>query len=229
MTDETNSLRADLEAAWDSLAAEETDPAEEAEPGAEAEPGEAAPAEPADDADAGPPPEHWPAAWRERFLALPEDAREYALDLHRELETAHSERAQTLAERERALAGLEAVDAALAPWREAMRAQGISDGEAVARLLEAHALIEQDPEAALALFAETYGLAPAGDAPPAAPGTPARPDETLDTLERYAAEQHELRLLAAMEAELDARARAPTPTAGRASRISTRSGPGSRR
>ena len=187
MTDETNSLREDLEVAWDRLTAE----AEE----------EAAP--PAAGAD--PPPAHWPAEWRERFAALPGEARDYALDLHRQFETAHSERSQSLAEREKELAGLEAVDAALAPWREAMRAQGISDGEAVSRLLEAHALIERDPEAALAMIGESYGLAPAaGDA---ARDPAARSDELLDTLERYAAEQHELRQLAAMEAELDARAR----------------------
>ena len=208
MTDETNSLREDLEAAWDSLAAEEPEPeAGEAEPGAEdAEP--AAPAEPPDDAGTAPP-EHWPAEWRERFEALPDEARDYALDLHRQLETAHSERSQTLAEREKELAGLAAVDAALAPWRETMRAQGISDGEAVARLLQAHASIERDPEAALAAIAESYGIAPGAADAPTAPSAPAaRPDEMLDTLERYAAEQHELRLLAAMEAELDARARA---------------------
>ena len=220
MTDETraadaapNSLREDLEAAWDDLTAEA---GEDAPPPAESPDdavhetavgpdGEAPGDDPPRDGHA--PPAHWPAEWRERFEALPEDARGYALDLHRRLEAAHSERSQSLAEREKTLAGLEAVDAALAPWREAMRAQGISDGEAVSRLLEAHALIEQDPEAALAMIGESYGLAPAaGNA--ASPDPGARSDELLDTLERYAAEQHELRQLAAMEAELDARARA---------------------
>ena len=214
MTDETraadaapNSLREDLEVAWDRLTAEaEEEAAPRAEPPDEAideADGEAPGDDPAAGAD--PPPAHWPAEWRERFAALPGEARAYALDLHRRFETAHSERSQSLAEREKELAGLDAVDAALAPWREAMRAQGISDGEAVSRLLEAHALIERDPEAALAMIGESYGLAPAaGDA---ARDPAARSDELLDTLERYAAEQHELRQLAAMEAELDARAR----------------------
>lgn len=215
-----NSLREDLEAAWDRLSAEdedgpeapETDPEGEAPGNIDdaAEPDED-PDGPADDGEPGDAPlplAHWPAEWRERFQALPDEAKPYALDLHRQFETAHSERSQSLAGREKELAELETVDAALAPWRETMRAQGISDGEAVSKLLEAHALIEQDPEAALAMIAESYGLA-ASPAPAPAPGHPAaRQDDLLDSLERYAAEQHELRLLAAMEAELDARARA---------------------
>ena len=142
--------------------------------------------------------------------ALPDEARPYALDLHRQFETAHSERSQALAEREKQLAGLAEVDRALAPWREAMQAQGISDAEAVSKLLEAHALIEQDPEAALAMIAESYGAAaPSIPAAPPAGGDPGeRQDALLDSLERYAAEQHELRMLAAMEAELESRARA---------------------
>ena len=159
--------------------------------------------------DAHPSPAHWPAEWRERFEALPDEARPYALDLHRQFETAHSERSQALAGREKELAGLAEVDRALSPWREAMRAQGISDGEAVSRLLEAHALIEQDPEAALAMIAESYGVAPPSLPDAAGAGEPGeRQDALLDSLERYAAEQHELRQLAAMEAELESRARA---------------------
>lgn len=190
-----DSLRADLEEAWDRLSAEAGEP-------------EDIPPEDGDDAPPGDEPEtgtaplaHWPAEWRERFEALPEDARPYALDLHRQFEKAHSERSQALAEREKELDGLRAVDAALAPWRETMRADGLTDGEAVKRLMDARAALERDPGAALSAIAESYGVAP-----PAAP--PERRDALVDTLERYAAEQHELRLLTAMEAELDARARA---------------------
>ena len=213
-----NSLREDLEEAWDRLSAEPED-ADEApgepggEPGDEADAPEAHdPAAPEDDAGTdgeSAPLAHWPAEWRERFEALPEEARPYALDLHRQFEAAHSERSQALAGREKELAELEAVDGALAPWRETMRAQGISDGEAVSKLLEAHALIGQDPEAALAMIADSYGVAPPPAPVPAPSGEgAARQDNLLDSLEHYAAEQHELRLLAAMEAELDARARA---------------------
>ena len=194
-----NSLRDDLEEAWDTLSADGEAPAPEdgIEPAEEDDAGE----EPA-------PPEHWPAEWRERFEALPDDARGYALDLHRRFEQAHSERSQALAEREKELDGMAAVDAALGPWRETMRAQGLTDADAVTRLMEAQAALESDPESALAAIAEAYGLAPpAADAAPDA-RPPEREGELLDTLERYAAEQHELRLIAAMEAELDTRARA---------------------
>ena len=213
-----NSLREDLEDAWDRLSAEPED-ADEApgepddEPGGEADAPEEHDPAPAED-DAGTdgesaPLAHWPAEWRERFEALPDDAKPYALDLHRRFETAHSERSQALAGREKELEELEDVDAALAPWRETMRAQGISDGEAVSKLLEAHALIGQDPEAALAMIADSYGVAAPPTPVPAPSGDgAARQDNLLDSLERYAAEQHELRLLAAMEADLDARARA---------------------
>ncbi len=203
-----NSLREDLEEAWDRLSAdaEEPEPEEEDVPG-EVEDEDEPPAP--EDGDPGgedlAPLEHWPAEWRERFEALPEDARGYALDLHRRFEQAHSERSQSLAEREKELDGFTAIDAALAPWRETMRAQGLTDADAVTRLMEAQAALENDPEASLAAIAEAYGVAPAGA--PAAPTPPERRDEMLDTLERYAAEQHELRLLAAMESELDARAR----------------------
>ena len=194
-----NSLRDDLEEAWDTLSADGEAPAPEdgIEPAEEDDAGE----EPA-------PPEHWPAEWRERFEALPDDARSYALDLHRRFEQAHSERSQALAEREKELDGMAAVDAALGPWRETMRAQGLTDADAVTRLMEAQAALESDPESALAAIAEAYGLAaPAANAAPD-PRPPEREGELLDTLERYAAEQHELRLIAAMEAELDSRARA---------------------
>ena len=194
-----NSLRDDLEEAWDTLSADGEAPAPE--DGIE-------PAEEDDAGDEPAPPEHWPAEWRERFEALPDDARGYALDLHRRFEQAHSERSQALAEREKELDGMAAVDAALGPWRETMRAQGLTDADAVTRLMEAQAALESDPESALAAIAEAYGLAaPAADAAPA-PRPPEREGELLDTLERYAAEQHELRLIAAMEAELDSRARA---------------------
>lgn len=201
MTDDTgvaaeaaanDGLRADLEEAWDRLSVE----------------GEEADDIPPEDEDAGElaaPLDHWPAEWRERFEALPREGRDYALDLHRRFEQAHSERSQTLAEREKELDGMAAVDAALGPWRETMRAQGLTDADAVTRLMEAQAALESDPGAALAAIAEAYGLtAPA--APAEAP--PAREDALMDTLERYAAEQHELRLIAAMEAELESRARA---------------------
>lgn len=193
-----NSLRADLEEAWDTLSAEPEEPAPEAEDA----PGEDESGDPADDAIA--PLAHWPAAWRERFEALPEEARPYALDLHRQFEKAHSDRSQVLAEREKELDGLQAVDAALAPWRETMRAEGLTDAEAVKRLMEARAELERDPGAALSAIAESYGIAP----PAGAAAPPARQDALVDTLERYAAEQHELRLIAAMEAELESRARA---------------------
>ena len=194
-----NSLRDDLEEAWDTLSADGEAPAPEDG------------IEPAEEDDAGgepAPPEHWPAEWRERFESLPDDARDYALDLHRRFERAHSERSQALAEREKELDGMAAVDAALGPWRETMRAQGLTDADAVTRLMEAQAALESDPESALAAIAEAYGLtAPAAAATPDA-RPPEREGELLDTLERYAAEQHELRLIAAMEAELDSRARA---------------------
>ena len=194
-----NSLRDDLEEAWDTLSADGEAPSPEDG------------IEPAEEDDAGgepAPPEHWPAEWRERFESLPDDARGYALDLHRQFERAHSERSQALAEREKELDGMAAVDAALGPWRETMRAQGLTDADAVTRLMEAQAALESDPGSALAAIAEAYGLAApaAAAAPDARP--PAREGELLDTLERYAAEQHELRLIAAMEAELDSRARA---------------------
>ena len=148
MTDDTgvaaeaaadDGLRADLEDAWDTLSAEPED-----EDG---------------DGEEFAPPDHWPAAWRERFEALPAEGRDYALDLHRQFEQAHSERSQALAEREKALDGMEAVDAALAPWRETLAAQGLTDADAVARLMEAQAALENDPGAALAALGEAYGLA----------------------------------------------------------------------
>lgn len=194
-----NSLRDDLEEAWDTLSADGEAPAPEDG------------IEPAEEDDAGgepAPPEHWPAEWRERFEALPDDARGYALDLHRRFERAHSERSQALAEREKELDGMAAVDAALGPWRETMRAQGLTDADAVTRLMEAQAALESDPESALAAIAEAYGLAPPAATGAPDPRPPAREGELLDTLERYAAEQHELRLIAAMEAELESRARA---------------------
>ena len=203
-----NSLREDLEEAWDRLSAEaeEPEPEEEDVPGEdEFEDGSPAPEDEDPGGERPAPLEHWPAEWRERFEALPEDARGYALDLHRQFEQAHSERSQSLAEREKELDGFAAIDAALAPWRETMRAQGLTDADAVTRLMEAQAALENDPEAALAAIAEAYGVVP--PAAPAAPAPPERRDEMLDTLERYAAEQHELRLIAAMESELDARAR----------------------
>ena len=203
-----NSLREDLEEAWDRLSAEaeEPEPEEEDVPGEdEFEDGPPAPEDEDPGGERPAPLEHWPAEWRERFEALPEDARGYALDLHRQFEQAHSERSQSLAEREKELDGFAAIDAALAPWRETMRAQGLTDADAVTRLMEAQAALENDPEAALAAIAEAYGVVP--PAAPAAPAPPERRDEMLDALERYAAEQHELRLIAAMESELDARAR----------------------
>ena len=85
---------------------------------------------------------------------FPREGRGYALDLHRQFEQAHSERSQALAEREKELDGMAAVDAALAPWRETLAARGLTDADAVTRLMEAQAALEKDPGAALAALAE---------------------------------------------------------------------------
>ena len=209
---EPRSLRQDLEAEWDRMTAEAE--AGEADEPAEAS-GEAAPAAADDEPDAPAPSplEHWPAEWRGRFEGLPEGAKPYVLDLHKSLEQAHSRRSEALALREKRENGLAEIDAVIAPHREQLRLKGMSEAQAVERLLAAQAILERDPATGIAWLARSYGIAPPSPAalPPGDSGASrlgaieAGQAALMEAFRQQAAGPRDAASLQAMEAKLAAR------------------------
>ena len=223
----TDSLYADLARTWDALAGLAEGGAARAHDGAEpeAETGTETEAETDTGAAARQPdaPEHWPAEWRTRLEALDGQARDCVLDLHRQLEEAHSVREDALAAREKRLDGLAALEEALVPYRDELARAGVSQAEALGSLAAAHGLLLRDPAAGLRWIAGAYGVDPgalaAAPPPPAAPPVPVAPPAPADdgaavaspAPDRRAQAAWEQRRIDAMEARLAALARARGP------------------
>ena len=139
----------------------EADPSDEAAEGQQDADAEATPdtdtpeshGEPAPDALAAP--TTWPNEHREAFESLPEDQQNFMLQRERERDTLITRKTQELAEQRREVEGVAGV---LAPYKEQMRAHGISEAEYISRLMSYDNALRQNPQAAIGQLAQHYGI-----------------------------------------------------------------------
>ena len=137
------------------------DPSDESAEGHEAVDAEATPdagipdatVEPEPDALAAP--KTWPAEHREAFEQLPEEQQNFMLHREQERDAAFTRKTTELAEQRREVEGLQGV---LAPYRQQMQANGISEAEYVSRLMSYDNALRQNPQAALSHLAQHYGV-----------------------------------------------------------------------
>jgi len=137
------------------------DPSDESAEGHEAVDAEATPDAGVPDAavepepDALTAPKTWPAEHREAFEHLPEEQQNFMLHREQERDVAFTRKTTELAEQRREEEGLQGV---LAPYRQQMQANGISEAEYVSRLMSYDNALRQNPKAALHHLAQHYGV-----------------------------------------------------------------------
>ena len=139
----------------------EADPSDQAAEGQQDADAEATPdtdtpesdGEPAPDALAAP--TTWPAEHREAFSDLPEEQQNFMLQREKERDAAFTRKTTELAEQRREVEGVAGV---LAPYKEQMRAHGISEAEYISRLMSYDNALRQNPQAAIGQLAQHYGI-----------------------------------------------------------------------
>ena len=139
----------------------EADPSDQAAEGQQDADAEATPdtdtpesdGEPAPDALAAP--TTWPAEHREAFSGLPEEQQNFMLQREKERDAAFTRKTTELAEQRREVEGVAGV---LAPYKEQMRAHGISEAEYISRLMTYDNALRQNPQAAIGQLAQHYGI-----------------------------------------------------------------------
>ena len=100
-------------------------------------------------------PKHWSDEDRKVFEALDAGAQEFLLRRHREMEADYTKKTTEVAEQRKAIEPLEQV---LAPYRSAWSTHGVSDAQAMQRLLQAQASLATNPVQTLQYLAQTYNV-----------------------------------------------------------------------
>lgn len=107
-------------------------------------------------------PKHWKAEHRELFNSMPEDARRFMLDRHKEMEGDYTKKTQDIAaERQK----VERISQAFAPYAETLKQSGMDEATAVAQLIDSERRTQQfvqtfrqNPQAAIQWLGQTYGV-----------------------------------------------------------------------
>lgn len=99
------------------------------------------------------PPEHWSAEDKARFAALPDEYKQWFVDVGREIERGAREKFEAAAEARRVQSELDEV---FRPIEHDLRASGVTRVQAVRNLVHVHQALEADPGAALARLASVY-------------------------------------------------------------------------
>ena len=100
-------------------------------------------------------PSTWPAEHREAFSELPEEQQNFMLQREKERDAAFTRKTTELAEQRREVEGITGV---LAPYRDQMRAHGISEAEYISRLMSYDNALRQNPQATIGQLAQHYGV-----------------------------------------------------------------------
>jgi len=94
------------------------------------------------------PQQHWTQQDKEAFTRLPREAQELILKKDREFQSDYTRKMQGIAE----------VKRALEPVRTTLEQVGITEGDAVRRLVGAHLMLVQNPAQGIRYVAEQYGI-----------------------------------------------------------------------
>ena len=125
-------------------------------------------------------PQHWSAADKERFKAMPREAQDYVLERDKSMTADYTRKTQDVAQIRQAYEPLHHV---LNPMRQALQQAGISEAEYVARLIQADRNLQQNPYGAIQQLARNAGInLEALEQPQAA--TAQQPDPQMNALQQ---------------------------------------------
>ncbi len=91
-------------------------------------------------------PQHWSEQDRATFAQLPRSGQDFILRRHKEMEADYTRKTTEISD----------VRKALEPYREQLALAGITEGQAVSRLLAAQRTLEQDPETGFRWLADSF-------------------------------------------------------------------------
>lgn len=111
-----------------------------------------------DDGEALAAPEHWSADDKAAFDALPDDIKPMWLEKSKSLESGYQEKFQALADERKQIERYKSLDSAFEPYREKLALEGVSEAQAVQRLMAAQTYLERDPVQAIGWLAKSYGV-----------------------------------------------------------------------
>lgn len=92
--------------------------------------------------------QHWRGEDKEVFARLPHEAQEFVLRKDREFQSDYTRKMQSVAD----------LKHALDPVRQEIEQFGVTEGDAVRRLIGAHLMLRQDPAKGIRYVAEQYGV-----------------------------------------------------------------------
>jgi hypothetical protein len=161
---EEKTLHDVMSEAWDKIEAEKEEPIEDEEEEEIEEPAE----EPAPEPEKEPEPveepvedertpweagdlqplEHWADEDKNAFKKMPKEAQEFLISKDKKFQAHYTRRLQEVAEIRRALE----------PARPEMQYFGVSEADAVRRLVGAHKMLQEKPYEAIRFIADTYGI-----------------------------------------------------------------------
>ena len=100
-------------------------------------------------------PEHWPAAERERFAALPRETQEWLLNRNKSFESDVGKRLQELSSQRKEV---EEFNRLFEPYKQQMELSGRTPAQVVQQLLAAQRYLESSPADAIKWLAQSYNL-----------------------------------------------------------------------
>lgn len=148
----------DLEKAWDD-APEDDSEVETADEEPEGEESEVEEVE-----DGLTPPEHWSAADKEAFKALPEEARKPYLDARSSIESGYNSKFQELAAEKKKFGKYQPFDDIFAPYQQELDRLGMTPDTYIRQIMATAAALRDKPKETLAELARVYGVDFSGQA-----------------------------------------------------------------
>ena len=141
------SLADELKSVSEELEKPKETKAEEVKPGTAAETPVADPAQEA--------PAHWSKEHKEAFAKIPPEHKQFVIQRYKDMEGDYTRKTQEIASERKSV---EAIKNAFEPIRGELQGSGISEANAIQRLVNAHVSLQRDPLNTLKLLAEQYGV-----------------------------------------------------------------------
>lgn len=108
--------------------------------------------------------DRWTREERELFAKQPPEVQALLIEKYKGMEAAHTKRSMEIADMRREIQHIEgewtAVSKLLEPHRQAYRAEGMTDSQAIGRLVAAHEALQRDPANAIAWLVQSYAQDP---------------------------------------------------------------------
>ena len=100
-------------------------------------------------------PDHWSAEDKETFNSAPRNVQEWALNRHKAMEADYTRKTQEISDFKKTWS---AVSDLFAGYRPQLRAAGMTEADAVARLINADQMLRSSPQSGIQQIAQMYGI-----------------------------------------------------------------------